>query len=489
MTSKKFFNSALNKVLNGKALTLLGLSFAMLALPLAAWAQAGTGSFEIQNDNLRDLYNNYRVAQPDNVPWAGSYFAYRNDGIAAHAAKYDKYFDQGSQAEKWERKNHSCSNVDSSLRDGCNGWWGHCNAWSAAGIKEKEPRDTLRASRMDFTVGDQKAYLTEMWMNSGSLFAGLTQKSTPTGDWIWNPDSEIARRTNRDGSTYYEAFWDVTPRTFFLIFTNYVGILRQGVVVDRFTGEQVWNQPIVGYRILPISQADITREDRDGRSLWVVNMAMKFYWANDNVGPEHVSSGFDIRRTSDSPSIDPPADDYSGRLLRFKLFVDGEISVGSDGKLEGAGRIVGDGVWYHQEHPQAFVNIDQSHPDFIWRPTEIAPGEGSANPYIDARHVYDLLGGSSQPPVANPPVATPPAVENNVYTFKLDQNDFGFFSRLFAGYQKKIQKVLEREGVKADVLSADRQGDVVVAQIRVLSGESRDRITQIFREAGIDVLN
>jgi hypothetical protein len=33
-----------------------------------------------------------------------------------------------------------------------------------------------------------------------------------------------------------------------IVFTNYMGKLKLPVLLDRYTGEQVWNQPGVGYR-------------------------------------------------------------------------------------------------------------------------------------------------------------------------------------------------------------------------------------------------
>ncbi|RLA64825.1 MAG: hypothetical protein DRQ88_10305, partial [Epsilonproteobacteria bacterium] len=62
--------------------------------------------FELTNNNFKNLFNKYRMGQPSNMPWAGSYWSYKNHGIAdktykgilnvfstqSPAEKYDKFF-------------------------------------------------------------------------------------------------------------------------------------------------------------------------------------------------------------------------------------------------------------------------------------------------------------------------------------------------------------------------------------------------------------
>jgi len=43
-------------------------------------------------------------------------------------------------------------------------------------LKEKEPRKAVRIGDEVFSFGEQKAFLTEIWMSSGALFAGDTRK-------------------------------------------------------------------------------------------------------------------------------------------------------------------------------------------------------------------------------------------------------------------------------------------------------------------------
>lgn len=435
-------------------------------LASSSWANGQMlGSFSVGNSNFKDLYNHYRMQTPINRPWAGSYWSYRNDGIAftdiydferrelqnhSPAEIYDQFWkiDQNAEnAAQWEGKNHSCSqfNDDPETKESCDGWWGHCNAWSAAAIKKEEPRHRVVVSNRDgmkfeLSVADQKGLMTELWMSSGSLFVGTTKKGVKTGDWIFNPQHPQARQRNRSGKTNYDAFWDISPKTFFLIFTNYVGIQRTGIVIDRFTGDQVWNQPVVGYRILPIRKEDILSSPEGITS---VNMRMKIYWAEDGVHENTVSDIFDLKNTNDR-------DDrmhmhfgkhFTGRLLRFSLNFDGPVVLDEKGDIEQAGNLIGEdglasGVWYHRTpegrkfYASQGVSMDETHPDFIWLPTEVSAYSGSRNPWVQERYVDNILSASV-------------VAEENIHS-----RNVVFVVKEFAEEMKGLKKLEEKKQIK-----------------------------------------
>lgn len=359
--------------------------------------------FELGNQNFKNLYNKYGTAQPKNIPWAGSFWPYKEKGIADNfvydsrtsypspAEKFDKFFGEKSATE-WEKRNHSCDNQTGELKKGCESWWGHCNAWAAAGIKEAEPRASIskkmRGGDVTLTVADLKAFKTEMYMENNALFTGNTDKAEKTGKWIFDSSDAISRKLIGEGATTYDAFWDVTPRSFFLIFTNYVGMREIGVVIDRFTGDEVWNQPIAGYKMLPIRSEDIREpKSEGGKRVYPVLLRMNIFWANDNVPANSVSQGFDIKRAPEKFQVEDFSynDSYAGRSLAFFLYFDSPLRVSSDGRfIANAGNIVGDGVWYHQalEGRKYYKDFNNTHPDFIWLPTRAlgASARGSRNP-------------------------------------------------------------------------------------------------------------
>lgn len=449
--------------------------------------------FSTRSSDFKSIYNNYRARQPKNVPWAGSYWAYESDGISkklgdqkSPAAEYDAIF--GTQAEEWESENHSCKHLKGETKKSCEGWWGHCNAWAAAGIKEPEPTKPIDYKGSKLSVGDQKAWLTEMWMESSTLFTGLTNKTQKTGTWVNQPKSEIAKKPLSFGSgTNYDAFWDVTPRQMFLIFTNHIGILEQGLVIDRFTGDEVWNQPIVGYRILSIESGDIfPPETRDDQELYPVRIQMKIYWANDNVSEEHVSKPFDIKKTEDYDVVEDFYPEYSGRYLTFKLFFDKPL-VMEDGKVVSAGKIVGDGVWGHQEDPLTTADeLNETHPDFIWAPLDSSHGANYANPYIQESKVRSIIEGVSSGPV-----------ETNVTTERADsKKTLQFAAKDFDNdyevdsIKDKIKFVLDRDGIRNSIylsgISVDYEArsPQIYVELKIVSGATWERVIKVLAEAG-----
>gem|GEM_PF-1713434 len=447
--------------------------------------------FRIKSSDFKSIYNDYRVRQPKNVPWAGSYWAYGTNGIAikladgkSPAGEYDALFNSTSEA--WEKENHSCDQYTGETKKGCESWWGHCNAWSSAGIKELEPRAPLTYRGKTLSVGDQKAWITELWMDSGSLFTGRTNKSVKTGAWVKDSNSSTAReRLDYGTGNNYDAFWDVSPRQMFLIFTNYVGLLEQGVVIDRFTGEEVWNQPIVGYRILPIKESDVLAPETRGRStLYPVRVQMKIYWAHDGVAEEHVTKPFDINRTGDSEWVENFGEDYDGRYLAFKLFFD-EPLIMDNGKVSSVGKIVGDGIWAHQEKPpHSLDELNKGHPDFIWAPLELEQYASNSNPFIREANVRAALDGRSSGPVETADSPMPPK-----RTLKFSKTSFEGLEGPEA-IKDQIKFVLNREGIRTVIyLSGVEEHDSEVhVEIKLISGGTWQRVETVLSEAGFSAL-
>ncbi|HXH74822.1 MAG TPA: hypothetical protein VNJ08_07640 [Bacteriovoracaceae bacterium] len=462
--------------------------FAVILLTLsgASFAQ-DTGQFEITKTNFKDLYNTYRFAAPKAVPWAGNFFPYADRGTAV---KLDPAGDKKSggrspmesyalisggstEAEDWEKETHGCDGYDAATKKACKAWWGHCNGWAAAGIKEKEPRASRMIRGHEFSVADQKGILSELWLSSYSINAGITDKDVKTGPWVHEHDKPTES---------YNSFWDVSPRSFFLIFTNYVGALKTGIVIDRFTGDEVWNQPIVGYRLLPIRQGDID-EVRDGnRKYWSVKVRIKIYWANDvDIRHGHISKGFDIAKMKDSEDLDSLSADYDGRYLAFRLNFDSKVTVSSDGKkVLTAGKMVGDGIWEHQENSRdlSYDDLNHTHPDFIWLPTQsFQDVNGYGNPHINPAVVQKMIDGKESAPAKEPV-----------------QLRLSFAPRYFEGAattpesaKKIVQSVIRRDGIKHSIYLKDIEisRNKVVVVVRFPLGVDSGSLVKLFNAAGM----
>lgn len=479
----------------------------------------------ISEQDFGSLFNRFRYAQPAQVPWAGSYFAYGDNGIGtgivggrsvkergdvSASFMYDEMYNNGQgKAHKFEVSNHSCDAVPADQKESCLGWWGHCNGWSAAAIKEAEPRQSVQWKGKTLEVGHQKALLTELWLTSESGFLGNTQKKRETGSWIYDVNDPD-----------YQTFWDVSPRQVFLAFTNQIGLQKTGVVIDRFTGEQVWNQPVVGYRILPIRAQDLGQQTYEGKNFYFAKVRMKIYWANDNVQPGHISSGFDISKTGDQDYDDGIANDYAQRLLNFKLFFDAPVVMdGSGTRVQSAGQLVGDGLWDAQEQPVAYpAQLNQTHPDFIWQPESayIDYSNGYGNPYLNINEVQNIANASATgvvpvtptptptrptrvtpptpPPPAPRPTPTPtptPTPRGVSMTFEIETartNIYDGDNALIA--ERLIARIFRRANLPLDIDQSNitLMADKIVFKVSSSNALSSDVIAQAFEDVEAKVL-
>lgn len=307
--------------------------------------------------NLAELqkYNAKGVADP--VPWVGYWWPYVDDGIAddtfsddgiSPADKIDAIFNRRNYASGWERRRHGTGRRPAD-------WWGHCNGWATAAIMEREPRRPVTRHNIEFSIADRKALLTEYWMESGSDFIG--------------------RRVYNSGDFSSEAFWDVTPAAFHLLLTNIVGDQKQAVIIDRFTGAEVWNHPLVAYEIEPITADDYLGRDPNYKNIYRVNVKTTIWWVTDEVEADDVT-----------PEFKWVEDDYfEKRTLKYELWVDAPLKFDSNGKLVSSGDIIitrngTGGRWKNGTSREVLKN---SHPDFIWIPLSYARPSGSKNPYIN----------------------------------------------------------------------------------------------------------
>jgi hypothetical protein len=495
-----------------------------LIVALSLMASANEGTFEIKSSDFKGLFNQVRVGQPEMVPWPGSFWPYSTSGTSAKVENgqivdasstrghspletFDKIsgFTGASSANEWEKKNHTCDHIrDREEKASCEGWWGHCNGWAAAAIKEDEPKRGFQVSGASLDTSDVKGILAEVWLTNDSLFAGNTDKSTKTADGL--KDGWI----DRPSSDKYQSFWDVSPRSMFLILANYVGLNKMGVVIDRFTGDQVWNHPVVGYRMLPIDRSKIKVETRGSEKVWAVPMAVKLYWGHDDVSPGVIAKGFNVDNdTNDTrlteqnlPTTTNGETAYEVRLIEFTLFFDSEVTVSADGKkILNAGRFVGDGIWKMQENPRSYSDgeLDEGHPDFFWLPlNSILDSAGSyGNPYMVQRVVQMISkankltnGGSGGGGGGGEGGGT----GNGLVTYNVTFGSGSFDSLRDinpTSVKRKIYRLMARGGMRTSIPteSVEVRGGVVSLTMTFPEGVDKAALLALFNDAGMTVTN
>jgi hypothetical protein len=335
--------------------------------------------------NFAYLINNFTVGQPERTPWVGFWWPYTSNGIASGryggglspAGKYDAARGGRTSAQFWEVRNHG------SAVPKVQGWWGHCNGWAAASALYPEPRVSKKVNGITFDVSDIKALLTEVSMEVSADFYGNRV------DW------------GQDYNSY--KYDDVIPNQYFLILTNYMGKLHQAVLIDRYTGDQVWNQPAVAYHFEYPKREDYLGPSPEAPNIYRINLTSTIYWGRDDVDPGAITAPFNFETNQY----------FEGRTLKLELWLDGPVEFGPDGKIVSSGNIViarkGDalvgGVW---KNGSGYL-ID-GHPDYMWIPYSVLKPnaeEPYANIHIDYKWVEQYVLTGTDDLSTNPLPITP----------------------------------------------------------------------------------
>ncbi len=176
------------------------------------------------------------------IPYSGFDYADTAGGTnyglnGSPMAKYDRAFNGGrGRASGWEASDTTFPSArdmrdraraqgrraglfaGSRLVREARGWYGHCNARTAASIRHAEPEKNVERNGVTFTPADIKALLCDIYM--------------------WS-DTEVLAG---DYST-------VTAPMLHIMLTNWLGRGQHPVGMDDTPGEQTWNFPIYGYEI------------------------------------------------------------------------------------------------------------------------------------------------------------------------------------------------------------------------------------------------
>jgi hypothetical protein len=326
--------------------------------------RAGTvGGPALNGTNFAEIMQTFARGEVKPHPWVGYWFPYTAGGVVASAQKYDAaYGAEHPSLAQWEVGNHGAGHPQ------LESWFGHCNGWAASSLSVLEPREPKMINGVQFDVADQKALLAESWLEFSGDFIGT--------------------RVMDEGDTGSTAFWDIAPAQFHLILANLTGKQARGLILDRHTGWEIWNQPLAGYMFDKVRPEDYIGAHPQFPDVYRVNVTARIWWANDNVAAGEISNAFNMEALREK-FFDPH---YPGRLLRYELWLDGPVEFDTSGNLTRSGNIlmtqefgryVG-GMW--KNGGEANVN---SHPDFMWVPYGRQFSSGYKNPRIDDNWVRD----------------------------------------------------------------------------------------------------
>ena len=177
-------------------------------IPPSSSSRDPLGLFE--QVNFGKLINSALQGRPAIQPWVSFWWPLSAGGISttryssstgSPAMKYDRARNGETQADDWEIKHHGASFPH------LEGWMGHSVGWAGASVLYPEPRQSRVINGVNFTVGDQKALLSEaaMEIEADSFGVQFLPDRNP-GKW---------QRQNEER---------LSADQFFLALTNFMGL-------------------------------------------------------------------------------------------------------------------------------------------------------------------------------------------------------------------------------------------------------------------------
>jgi len=381
-------------------------------------------SFEYNYDKLME----FQTGEAEQTPWPSDYWSYYEDSINVRYAgegtlspvekydvafnnwtpnmelkpmdvsadcedglikdKHDEYYAQLGPAAKWQHENKGNYKARNGIDDDGDGktdecdddydgietWWGLCHAWVPAAILEAEPQHSVTVNGVEFSVSDIKALLIASYDRSSAHMLGGRCN---------------AKEVERDdqGRALLAECRDTNAGSFYVVITNMLGKMKRAFAEDRTAGYQVWNQPILAYRIL--KEEELTEEQAMEK---LEHPGKKFHEVFDSpeaVTWRYVKMDVDYITESSADEDGPLAGNISTytRTDHYEMVLE----------IDGDGNVVG-GEW---------MNYSMStHPDFLWLPIRAYYG----NPSMPLAQVKTLLELSLKPEVEEP-------AEENIKTF------------------------------------------------------------------------
>ncbi|MBS1958764.1 MAG: hypothetical protein JST80_04755 [Bdellovibrionales bacterium] len=190
-------------------------------------------------------------------------------------------------------------------------WWsGICDGWSIAATQYAEPQPVTLANpdgiMVPFGSSDVKGLIS---YHAARHFEVQTR--------------QVGARCHTAGRVFGSPNCsDINPGALHVILANQIGLKKQGFVVERDPGNQIWNQPAYGFKFEIV-----------GSSAHGVQVHGFLFYADE------------LEKSEWEPVVGTPK------------FVEGKLELDYTLDLDGSGRIIG-GSWLR----------DSDRPDFVWLP-------------------------------------------------------------------------------------------------------------------------
>jgi hypothetical protein len=197
-------------------------------------------------------------------------------------------------------------------------WWsGVCDGWSTAAIQYAEPMavDAPSVTNPNVVVPFAASDIKGLMSYSAARHFQVESK-------------QVGSKCTGIGKIFGGgACSDINAGALHVILANQIGVKKQGFIVERDPGNQIWNQPVYGFKFTKMGSA----QSKDGA--YGVRMQGTLFFADELDKPEWLP------------------------VVGTKKFVEGKIEMDYILDLDSAGNIIG-GDWVGKN----------DHPDFVWLP-------------------------------------------------------------------------------------------------------------------------
>jgi hypothetical protein len=257
-------------------------------------------------------------------------------------------------------------------------WWeGICHGWAQAAINYPEPEPVVITNqagiKVPFGASDVKALLAmhEAYNYKGEKFAFAGRRCKVNGK-VEGEDNERDHPENRIFPAPELAnspeCRDVNAGAFHVIISNMIGYMGQGFVADIDRFNDVWNQPVVGYKAHVVGEASV---DSDHRAQGInrritVKLDMIYGEELKFFSPQLAAEGHQ-NFVSKTPVTLTPHQKFLTKNYEYVL------------ELNSAGNIIG-GEW-----------ISETRPDFLWMFSRSKNFKSSVVNLTHLRHIYRPL--------------------------------------------------------------------------------------------------
>jgi hypothetical protein len=257
-------------------------------------------------------------------------------------------------------------------------WWGICHGWAPYAISEPRITEAFEFNGVTFYPGDVEGLMSFAYAHNlpSKMMSERCNKDDVSFNELGRLDDrgDIGSGSNDPSRIEDDACSDTNAGSFHVLVTNLLGLKGQGFVMDKTLSSEVWNQPVVGFRVtnaqgdkleeITMEQAiTLLQPESTDMTQYIFNSDARRFFKVD-LELDWISEGSANREAND------PRNYLNTEYYSYVL------------EALADGTIIG-GEW----EPETRYD----HPDFLWYPTAKPQGSaaGGTISYAEVKQIQD----------------------------------------------------------------------------------------------------